>query len=122
MKRLILFFSLGLLIFSCQKSEGPESCGVENPTQNLPWLKEIVKDLESSSLSEYHYVVEARYEGNTVFLIQNCCPFCNSIVPVYNCKGEDLGYLSDQNGIQPSKISFVRIVWKPANSSCNFQS
>ena len=123
MRLLFLFaISLSFALVSCQNSEGPVSCGVENPVQDLPWLKEKVEELAQSDFSQYFFVEEAKYEGNTVFVFQNCCPFCNSVVSVYSCEGVLLGYLSDQNSIKPSKLSFVRIAWKSANSTCNFQS
>ncbi|MDX5339730.1 MAG: hypothetical protein LPK25_11925 [Cyclobacteriaceae bacterium] len=122
MKNLLPFLFLSLVIFSCKESEGPESCGVENPAQNLPWLAERIEEIEASSFSEYFYVTEARYKGNTVFLMENCCPFCSSVVTVFNCSGENIGYLSEQNGIDPAEITQVRIAWKPSNSSCNFTS
>mgnify|MGYP005748228407 CR=1 FL=1 len=122
MRNFLSILFLSLIFFSCEKAEGPVSCGVENPSQNLPWLAERIENIEASSFPEYFYIVEARYNGETVFLFENCCPFCNSVVPVYNCNGDLLGYLSEQNGIDPSKISFVQIAWKPSNSSCNFNS
>lgn len=120
MKKLIIIFLFLSIAFSCQDPEGPESCGVENPTENLPWLKETIEGLMNSELGVYFYIVEGRYEGNTVFMVQNCCPFCSSVVSVTNCEGQNLGYLSETNGIDPKKVTFLQTIWKHPQGTCNF--
>jgi hypothetical protein len=60
---------------------------VNNPAQDLPWLREKVKALRERQ-SSYEYIQQATYRGQTVFIFGNCCPSCNTVVPVYNCQGE----------------------------------
>jgi hypothetical protein len=62
-------------------------CSVNNPARDLPWLKEKVGALRAQD-SSYEYIQQATYRGQTVFVFENCCPHCNTIVPVYNCRGE----------------------------------
>jgi hypothetical protein len=120
MKKLIPLLFLMLCLGSCKECEGPTVCGTENPTEDLAWLKNLINEIKGNSFSKYNYIVQATYEGRTVFLVQNCCPFCATIVPVYDCEGNNLGYLTGENGINPEKLRGEKVIWKPENSECVF--
>ena len=65
------------------------SCGVSDPAEDLPWLKSVIEEIEFTEIGrQFMYVQEARYLGKSVFIIGNCCPYCNVIIPVYDCDGE----------------------------------
>lgn len=122
MKKIILPFVLLIaLSFSCQEENTPSTaCQIENPLQEMDWLKVIIENLEGSSLTEYMYISQATRGSSTVFLVQNCCPFCNTVTPVYNCEGVLLGILgSGENGIDPTTIKNSKVIWKSENFSCN---
>lgn len=120
-KNILPLVLLIALSFSCQEETTPSTtCLIENPVQELDWMKVIIKELESSFLTEYMYISQARYGPSKVFLVQNCCPFCSTVTPVYNCEGVLLGILgSGENGIDPSTIKNSKVIWKPENFSCN---
>lgn len=94
-------------------------CAVENPTEELTWLREAIEELSSntSELRQYFFVSQGEYQNQTVFIFDNCCPFCNTVVQVMNCEGEVLGNLSDN--IDPFSISNKQIIWKPSDFNCN---
>lgn len=107
----LLFFT----ILSCDNEE--TICGVTNPIEDLPWLKSMTQDIEASDFGQYTYIQQAHYFGQTVFIVNNCCPFCLSIVPVYNCEGElicNVGECVDK------LLTHEKYIWAPANSSCVF--
>jgi hypothetical protein len=106
------------LSFSCddEDKEIIIGCGVENPAENLPWLKERIDSFDQSApYYQYLYVLQGKYLGETVFVFNNCCPFCTSIPPVYNCEGELLWYASEY---PDREITDFEIVWKPLGFQC----
>jgi len=109
-------------IISCEDKDDiiTNSCNVSDPTENLEWLKEIKTDLEESSSGQSGeiYISQAKYNNNTLFIVGNCCAACNSIMPVYNCKGEELGYIGDTN-FDFDLLENDVIIWKPENFVCN---
>ncbi|QMU31000.1 hypothetical protein [Adhaeribacter radiodurans] len=124
MKKLLLLAGvISLMAFSCEKEEpecGTSACGVTEPLQNLPWLKAEVESLEknSSDISEYLYIVQANYKGETVFFTGTCCPYCNTAPPtVFNCKGQELFTLG-QNAKQDNSIKNKKVIWKGPNYAC----
>ena len=120
-KTYILLFAL-VLAFSCEKDDGDpvptSACGVENPGENLPWLKTMIESWKGyPDLYKYMYVLQGEYDGQTVLVISNCCPFCDSTTPVYNCDGQLLWYAPEH---PDREITNSKIAWKPDNSECTF--
>ena len=108
-------FILALIAFSCEQND-PEvsnACGVEDPAENLPWLKAKIESFEEfPDFYQYMYVQQGTYLDQTVFMVGNCCPFCDSYFPVYNCEGDEI-----MGGVV-SEITDLKTVWKPAFSQC----
>lgn len=122
MKKLLLPLVLMVFFFSsCQEETIPSTaCQIENPVQNMDWLKVLIEGLENGSLTEYIYISQATRGSQTVFMLQNCCPFCNTVTSVYDCDGVLLGHLGNgSNGIDPTSLKNSKVIWKPENSSCN---
>ena len=109
------FLVLALYVTGCCDHEiRVPSCDVGEPTTQLPWLKEKIEDIEVSSIRQYTYVMQAEYQGKTVFYISNCCPFCLSAPPaVYDCEGNELFQLTGAG-----QVSNERLVWKPSDFQC----
>jgi len=119
MKKLILFALITLLASACDHDHadpGPQVCGVTNPTQNLPWLKAQI-DLyanDGSDFSQYRYIQQSTYQGNTVFIMGACCPLCEFSSSIFDCTGKEMSItIFDLNA--PSTL-----IWKPRNSVCAF--
>lgn len=111
------------MAFSCEKEGGciePDIiCNVNNPKTELTWLKAEVQRRQQNhtDVEKYFYIQQATYNGQTVFMYNNCCPMCSTIVPVYNCQGELLFHLG-QNPEEDKKIKDIKILWKPGNFAC----
>ena len=122
MKKLVILFGMGLLLMSCKEDESPiileNTCGVANPITDLPWLVEIIDES-----SQYSYVVQAEKDGETLFLIANCFPGANSVIPVYNCDGDflgPLGYRETGSEFDFELLTNGEIIWKSADNKCSF--
>lgn len=119
-KALFLFLMLSLVISSCSKDElDPiQDCNTENVLKDLPWLVELIEAQEQSEIGKkYSYISKGIYQGQTVFSLQNCCPFCNSISTVTDCAGNDLGFLGS-GGIEPSSITDWEVIWRSSENTC----
>lgn len=113
----LIIFTGFLVVFSCEKDFlADNTCDVSNPLEELPWLKNIITDLEqSSSYADFTLISMARYQGETVFLESNCNPAANSITPVINCSGDRIGILGE---ISPGSLTDMKVIWKSQNSHC----
>lgn len=123
MKKTVLALALLLLtMLSCKDDDDnlSNSCHISNPVEDLDWLKEKIEELAQtdSELLKYFYVSQNTYMGKTIFIFPNCCPHCNSVVPVYDCEGNNIGFVGDDN-ISTNILNNDTIIWRPENFSCN---
>jgi hypothetical protein len=126
MKRIFLLaVVITLMAFSCEKEEncmpfGSNTCAVNNPIEELEWLKAEIERREqnTSDIDKYFYIQQAEYNRQTIFIFNNCCPMCNTMVPAYNCKGKLLFYLGDKPE-ESKKIKNTKVIWKPQNYACS---
>lgn len=98
------------------------ACSVENPTEELAWLRKEIqaREQDPNDYVDYQYIVQAAYEGETVFIYRDCYPYSNSIVQVFNCSGELLGYLGyREEDIDFAVLENVVTIWRPATSKCS---
>jgi hypothetical protein len=121
MKKMI-FLSLMVWVASAchhdhdEPDPGPSVCGVTNPTENLPWLKTIIDNFkkDTSTSASLHYVQQGTYQGNTVFIVGTCIPWCElSCVRIVDCEGNNLDSPLELDG--PATV-----IWKAENCSCTF--
>jgi len=117
---LIAFFIIVTLFFSCSDNDDTveAACGVDNPIEELPWLKAEIASRESKTtdISKYFYIAQATYNSQTVYVYEDCCPVCNTAVLVYNCKGELLGQVHAE--ITRKSLKNSKIIYKPDNFAC----
>lgn len=125
MKKTVLALTLLLLtMLSCKDDDVDKlsnSCQVSNPVEDLEWLKEKIEELIAQTDSEflkYFYVSQNTYMGKTVFIFPNCCPTCNTAIPVYDCEGNPIGFVGDDS-ISTNILNNDTIIWNPENFSCN---
>ena len=119
---LILIFVFSLFV-SCNTSDdiGENNCDVENPIADLDWLESKIAELETSDSpnAQYFYVSQAEYNNKTVFIFGNCCPLCNTVLPVYDCEGTSLGIVGTRDqDIDWSIMDDDIIIWSPSNFEC----
>jgi len=116
MKNVLLILGIILtLAFSC-KDQGPDLiCNVNNPTEDLPWLKSEIERRKQSQndISKYFYIEQGEYNGQTVFIYNNCCPMCNTILSVYDCNGKKLFDLDST-----IEIKNIKKIWVPEDFPC----
>jgi hypothetical protein len=111
MKKIALF--LLIVISSCQYDDVPKTaCDVRDPANDLPWLKRMIHEMQSSSIHQYLRIEQVEYEGEIGFYFNNCCPTCNTIPTFYKCSGEIL------TNIDASKLISKGIVWQPIDFTC----
>jgi len=63
------------------------ACDVNNPIDELSWLKKQVSEIENNEgeIAKYFFIEIANYKNETVFIANNCCPICNTVVPIFDC-------------------------------------
>jgi hypothetical protein len=113
MKKILFLFVYAVFLFSCNQNEDPASCGVENPVEDIAWIKEAIK-FQNSGLAGFSYLIQGTYKEQTVFIMESCCPFCNLISVVQNCRGEVIPDASVHD------VRNKKVIWKPENSGCTF--
>ena len=83
MNRLRLIgFLCGILLltaFSCEKNEKPHACGMEDPLENIEWLKPYIggSDIEI-------YIIT--YEGEDYIAICNPPEMADGMTIIYDCQ------------------------------------
>ncbi len=95
-------------------------------TPNTDVIQEVIQEYvnETSSTKAYQYLLTGSYQGRTIFIFGNCCPFCNTVITAYDCSGNYLGYVDSTNGgregaIDDDKISNKARLW-PKTPNCSF--
>jgi hypothetical protein len=109
---LLLIFGYAILTGCSSKEAEISACGVNNPIENLVWLKK--QAYNSSYLTT---ISIATYKGQTVFFNTYCCHFCDlGPVSVINCSGQAVGTLGGQ--IPESELKNIKIIWQKKSGGC----
>ncbi len=117
---LILFFAFGFSSCSEDEVEPLQACDTQNVLVDLPWLAELIEEQEQFFIGQnYSFISTGKIKNRRVFVLQNCCPFCASIFPVYNCSGEVLGSIGEE-GFRFEDIENIEVIWKSSENGCNF--
>ncbi len=125
MMKNIISIGLIFLFASCSNDDDGlaiiPACGVSNPIIELAWLKTETENraANQTEFSQYDYITQGEFNGDTVFLYKNCNPLANSVVPVLNCEGTMIGILSLE--IPPEEILEETLIWKNQDSSCDLE-
>lgn len=116
-KLVTALFFISLIVFSCHHDDDVSMmCNVSNPIEDLEWLKNRIDELVQTGNGEF-YISQANYNGKTIFIEANCCLVCNSIIPVYYCSGESVGYIGDDN-LTWTLLDNDKVIWKPDDFKC----
>lgn len=88
MRSFLFLFSV-LFLTSCPINDEVfnNSCDVQNPIENLVWLKEIKTSFEQSSSATKRSIIQYKFKNKIVFLVDSCnnCP--DNLTTLYNCEG-----------------------------------
>lgn len=115
MKSFFLVLLSSAFLFGCTDGENPTSCGVENPVEDLAWLKQEIQNASIPSSSEYSFLMQATYRGQTVFYFGFCNPLWNYATIFRDCQGNQL-----TGEVIFAEFTNQKVIWKPANSICTF--
>ena len=106
-------FICGLILISCEKSEKPiPDCNVENPLEELDWLKDVKNSLTNCTCQIS--ILQGKYREKTVFYIIYTDPVCNSVfhVVLWDCNGDVIKeYKPGQNDIFNSEVELDYIIY-----------
>jgi hypothetical protein len=120
LNRFFTFVVLLCLSLSCSEEDcdPQQTCSMGNPVEEIPALANIIQEWANAGWEEYIWVTQANYQNEVVFIVGNCCPFCDSFLPVYNCAGEQIGIVYDT--IDARILDNDILIWKAENSTCTF--
>ncbi len=103
MKKIIYIIAAVILFAACEKPNCQLSspcpwCNVDNPLEELPWMKTLIeegRELPSGSFNIYVCLLE---DGSQAFLL-DIRPTCSDHPrQLMNCKGENIGHISGMDG------------------------
>lgn len=100
LKNILLLLLLSISLVSCKEDENPlEICGVEDPVENLPWLKSLTESYNNSSQVIGYVFYEGKKNGKRIFYLDSCCPMCSyySEPQFFDCDGELITNLKDKD-------------------------
>ena len=93
-KNIFITLTLVLLVvapYSCEQDmelADMQVCNVENPLEDLQWLKDIKQTIQISMGPAGTQIIQYTYEGNPVFWVDLCYMCPDGLIQVYNCEGE----------------------------------
>lgn len=125
MKILCRILSICFLVLSCNSDnaavQSKNFCSADDPIEDLDWLRaEVAERTENmDASSKYYYISQAITREGTVFIYGNCDPVANTVLPVFNCSGENIGFIGDGN-FTDEALTSAKIIWKPEDFACQF--
>ena len=122
MKKIVVIVVILVISQSCTTDDAIlpiiSACDVANPIENLAWLKNQVTEIieNESDVAPFFFIEIAEYKGETIFISNNCCAICGTVVPIYNCSGELLGLLNDE--IKINDVMNAQTIFSRPDSPC----
>jgi len=85
----ILFIILGFLsiFFACNVDDHDEICNSENPLEDIAWLSEIRDMFDQDMGPQRQRIIQYKYYGEDVFLIESCYRCPDALSYIYDCQG-----------------------------------
>ena len=112
---------IAILLFSSCREEKliTNTCNGVDPVSDINWISDLIHELEqnSSDISQYFYLIQANLDGSTVFVLNNCCPFCNTTIAIQDCSGQIIGTMGKDFDI--GDLQDIKIIWKPMDLACS---
>jgi len=113
------------IILSCDSDDSANqfknSCSVDNPVEDLAWLKSEIerRNQNINDASKYCYIAQSLSKDQSIFIYGDCDPRVDKVAPVYNCSGENIGFVGDVN-FSFEAITIGKIIWKTDDFICEF--
>lgn len=94
------------------------ACAVNNPAEDLEWLKAEIERRRENPTDDmkYCYIVQAQLNGQDVFIYEDCNPLINKAVFILNCEG--IGINTQDNPTAFDQVVNKIIIWKGNNFTC----
>lgn len=123
MKSLIYLSLCLLLSVSCSNDDANKKteliCSVKNPIEDLDWLKSEIESLKNKG-GKYESIIQNMYKNQIIFIFNNCNPAINSVIPVKDCNGKNIGVIGEnQENIPFDILQNGKIIWKPEGFKCD---
>jgi len=124
MRYLSIILFCVLLLHSCNNDDNADTltlaiaaCGVQNPIEELPWLKAEVTRRANNPTPEmkYCYIIQGTLNAKTVFIYEDCNPLVDKAFPIFNCEGIEL---AETDFIDGNIIENKVIIWRTRNFVC----
>ncbi len=121
MKTVLKLICITLFIISCNKEEEiKETCVVDNPIEELFWLKQIKTGLEQSASASKAEIYEYTYKQQRVFSVNSCVGCSDSKTDIYNCAGNvmcEFGGIAGLNTCPDfdTEATNKKLLWKNHN-------
>lgn len=120
-------FGLLLICFGCNNDDNDfvqlsvGACGMERPLEDLEWLRAEVEKRKNDSSEDARYCYISQFDQNsmTYFLYEDCNPLVDKVILVYNCEGENIGFIGDDN-FEFEVFAKRTVIFYPKNTRCNF--
>jgi hypothetical protein len=114
MKKILFYVSVcALILVSCKNNENPiPECSVENPLEELEWLKEIKNSLNNCTCQIS--ILQGKYRESTVFYLMITDPLCNSVfqVTLWDCNGNVVKeYKSEDADVFSSEVELINNIY-----------
>ena len=78
-----------LLTLACSSDNQDNlECDFENPFEKLEWLNDIKESFEIRMSIAGAQIIQYNYQGEIVFLIDDCYQCADGMTQVYNCQGD----------------------------------
>lgn len=115
MKKLSFILLFLLVSAACSRNEKDNTAELKlsNPTEELAWLKEIKTSLTNCTCEMS--IIQAEYDGQTVFYIAMTDPLCDGIqsVVLYDSNGKPVKTLTNDEYISAGdKLSNKKILYR----------
>ncbi|GAA4279593.1 hypothetical protein [Gaetbulibacter aestuarii] len=124
MKSKFIYLLVAILALnSCSKDSKPadvlptNTCGVTNPAEDIPWLKERLAYYDSTR-AETFFMWQTDYQGETIFVLGTCEGSYNPNYSAFDCEGNHVSITDELNDYLNS-VTSKYLIWKPKNFKCN---
>lgn len=119
-KAILLVLFTSFLFLSCSDDDDIllPACGVNNAIQNLEWLKAEIdrRNANPTEDMKYCYIVQAKLDGEDVFIYEDCNPLIDKAIPFFNCEGTIIN--TQDNPIGLDNLRDKMIIWKRTDFVC----
>jgi hypothetical protein len=82
-KLVLVLLSINLLFIACKKDATETTC-IENPLENIDWLKQTHQAFQISMSPQATRIVQYMYQGECVYLIDSCVNCSDGGQTVFN--------------------------------------